>query len=102
MMLDEYNEMIDLENQDRNEWNQELIRKGISYLQLSIEQNEISIYHILATISAHHCTAKDFRSTDWKSILSLYDNLIEFDPLNINITYHQEESVYRPRLHRVI
>ena len=29
------------------------------------------------------------------SIYKTIDNLIEFDPLNINITYHQEEFVYK-------
>jgi RNA polymerase sigma-70 factor (ECF subfamily) len=40
----------------------------------------LSIYHILAAISAYHCAAKDFESTDWSSILSLYDKLIQIDP----------------------
>jgi methylenetetrahydrofolate reductase (NADH) len=29
------------------------------------------------------------------SIYKTIDNLIEFDPLNINVTYHQEEMVYK-------
>src|SRR5205823_10059885 len=28
---------------------------------------------------ACHCAAKDYESTDWQKILSLYDRLIEFD-----------------------
>lgn len=26
-----------------------------------------------------HCAAKDYESTDWRQILSLYDRLVEFD-----------------------
>jgi len=32
-----------------------------------------------AGIAAAHCLAKDFVSTDWPQILSLYDRLIEID-----------------------
>ena len=33
----------------------------------------------MATISAIHCIAPSFEKTDWKEILSLYDNLIELE-----------------------
>ncbi len=81
--IDEYDNILDLENQDRTKWDKNLLTKGLVYLELSTEQKEISNYHILATISAHHCTAKDFKSTDWNSILSLYNNLIEIDNSSI-------------------
>jgi predicted RNA polymerase sigma factor len=32
-----------------------------------------------AGIAARHCTARDYESTDWFQILSLYDRLLEFD-----------------------
>ncbi len=76
---DEFDNIIDLENQDRSLWNQELIQNGLHYLELTTQERTLSIYHILATISAHHCTAKDFASTDWESILQLYDHLMQFD-----------------------
>ena len=77
--IDEFNNILDLEHQDRSQWDKGLIKKGLYYLEFAAEQNEVSIYHILATISAHHCTALDFQSTDWESILSLYDMLLEID-----------------------
>ena len=52
---------------------------GLRYLQRSTENNDLSIYHILATISANYCIAPDYESTDWKNILSLYDSLIQLD-----------------------
>ena len=51
----------------------------MQYLEDSTKQNEISIYLILATISAHHCTAITYENTDWKGILSLYDTLTTLD-----------------------
>ena len=76
---DEFDNIIDLEKQDRSEWDKALIQKGLNYLEFATLQNEVSIYHILATISAHHCTAKNFETTDWKGILTLYDSLLEID-----------------------
>ena len=37
------------------------------------------MYHILAAISAYHSSAPDFASTDWTSILLLYDQLALID-----------------------
>lgn len=76
---DEFDNIVDLKHQDRSKWNQELIQKGLHYLNFATQHNEVTIYHILATISAHHCTAKDFDSTNWNSILRLYDNLLLID-----------------------
>lgn len=71
--------IIDLAKQDRRKWNKDYIRKGIEYLGKSIQNDKISKYQILATISAHHCTAQSDEATDWKSILTLYENLSEID-----------------------
>jgi len=77
--VDSYDNMIDLEHQDRTKWDKELILKGLAYLDRSLPPKEVSVYHILATISAHHCTAQSFKDTDWENILSLYDSLAEID-----------------------
>ena len=71
-------DIIKLEEQNRDLWDKEMIQKGILLLQESI-QGGISKYHILATISAHHCTAKSFKTTDWEGILTLYNNLMQID-----------------------
>lgn len=71
--------ILTLAEQDRSLWNQLLIQKGLQNLEKSTSENYISIYHILAAISAYHCVAPNFESTDWKSILSLYDNLLTLD-----------------------
>jgi len=58
--------------QDRNQWNKSLINQGIHYLDLGMEQNQISKYMILATIPANHCVADQFEDTNWTAILGLY------------------------------
>jgi predicted RNA polymerase sigma factor len=72
--------ILTMSEQDRSLWDRTLMQKGFYYLEKSTDLKTLSIYHILATISAYHCSAADFESTDWKSILSLYDKLIKIDP----------------------
>ena len=71
--------LFTMAEQDRSLWDKAMQSIGLSYLQRSTENNDISIYHILATISANYSIAPDYESTDWKNILSLYDNLIQLD-----------------------
>jgi len=71
--------ILTLEQQNRSLWDFALMKKGFINLDRSLPANEISIYHILATISSYHCSAPDYESTDWKSILALYDRLVEID-----------------------
>lgn len=74
----EKGEILTMAEQDRKQWDKTLMQKGFYYLEQSSNKN-ISVYHILATISAYHCSAIDFESTDWVSILSLYDKLLQID-----------------------
>jgi RNA polymerase sigma-70 factor (ECF subfamily) len=55
------------------------MEKGFINLERSMPCDEISSYHIMATISSYHCSAPNYQATDWGSILSLYDRLIEID-----------------------
>ena len=73
------NSIIEMDKQNRRNWNQELINKGIQVLNKVTSEKQISVYLILATISANHCIATSFKKTDWKEILSLYDNLHELE-----------------------
>ncbi|WP_258103587.1 RNA polymerase sigma factor [Marinoscillum sp. MHG1-6] len=78
--IDDQDNLLNLEHQDRKKWNQELIGKGLQYLEFSASQQKVSEYQILAAISAHHCTAPNYESTDWQGILSLYDLLLQLSP----------------------
>lgn len=76
---DKEGNLLTLAEQDRSLWDKELISKGISNLKKSIEGTYVSIYQVLATISAHHSTAPDIETTDWNSIVLLYDSLVQLD-----------------------
>lgn len=69
-------ETIEMKHQNRSQWNKKLINKGVFYLDKGLQNKTISIYQILAAISANHCIAPDFDTTDWKEILSLYNSLM--------------------------
>ena len=73
------NSVIEMDKQDRKNWNQELINKGIQNLNNATRQKRVSNYLILATISANYCIATSFEETNWEEILSLYDNLLELE-----------------------
>jgi RNA polymerase sigma factor (sigma-70 family) len=77
--MDDEGNLLRLQEQDRSRWNHPMIARGMFHLAQSAAGNEISEYHLQAGIAACHCAAKDYASTDWPQILSLYDRLIEFD-----------------------
>lgn len=76
---DNQGNLLRLEEQDRSRWNQPVIARGMFHLARSATGDEISVYHLQAGIAACHCAAKDYASTDWRQILSLYDQLVELD-----------------------
>jgi len=71
--------ILRLEEQNRAQWDQPMIARGLYHLMQSTAGDEASEYHLQAAISACHCGAQDYEGTDWPRILSLYDRLIEID-----------------------
>ncbi len=77
--MDSQGNLLRLQEQDRTRWNKSMIARGIFHLAQSAAGDELSEYHLQAGIAACHCAARDYESTDWQKILSLYDRLIEYD-----------------------
>jgi len=71
--------LLRLQDQDRSLWVRSMIARGMLHLAHSAEGNEITEYHVQAGISACHCEAPNYESTNWRCILSLYDQLMKFD-----------------------
>lgn len=71
--------LLRLQEQDRKLWDQSQIARGMFHLAQSAAGRELSVYHLQAGISACHCAARDYASTNWPEILVLYDRLREFD-----------------------
>jgi RNA polymerase sigma factor (sigma-70 family) len=77
--ISESGELLDLENQDRSLWNQDLIQLAQDFFTRSQGEN-ISTYHLEAAIACLHCIAPNFQQTDWKTIVGLYARLLQMYP----------------------
>ena len=72
-------ELLDLEEQDRSLWNQDLIALANKFLKQSAGDTASS-YHYEASIAYLHCKAKNFESIDWATIGNLYMQLLQSSP----------------------
>ncbi len=69
-----------LEDQDRAQWNQDLIARARWFLDQSAEGTTITTFHLEAGIAMLHSTAPSFAQTQWTAILGLYDRLVSMQP----------------------
>jgi RNA polymerase sigma factor (sigma-70 family) len=85
----EQGEMILYNEQDESKWNDELIAKGVYFLHLASQGDQLSRYHLEAGIAYWH-TVKTDSIEKWDSILQLYNKLLmtEYSPIAaLNRTY---------------
>ncbi|CAN5567549.1 RNA polymerase sigma factor [soil metagenome] len=82
--IDEHNEPVLLEAQDRSEWDQLLIRRGLTALQqaelLAAQGKPVGKYFLQASIASQHARAKLAQDTNWRQIAILYDVLAQAAP----------------------
>ena len=74
--VDSEGNILRLKEQDRALWNRKMIEHGILQLGLAAAGDDLTEYHIQAGIAACHDTATDYKSTDWRKILGLYDHWV--------------------------
>jgi RNA polymerase sigma-70 factor (ECF subfamily) len=72
--------LISLFNQDRSLWDKTLVAEGLKLLELSAAGSDLSGYHVEAAIASVHATAATAESTNWGTIISLYDQLMIVAP----------------------
>ena len=70
-------ELIPLVQQDRSLWNRTMISYGSYYLALASTGQEITAYHLEATIAAEYSLAVSYEATNWNLILKSYNLLLE-------------------------
>jgi RNA polymerase sigma-70 factor (ECF subfamily) len=78
--IDAAGNMVLLEDQDRELWDQKLVTFGFRELERSAEGDEMTPYHVQAALASVHAQANDDSSTDWRTVLSLYDQLLALSP----------------------
>jgi RNA polymerase sigma-70 factor (ECF subfamily) len=66
------------EEQDTGLWNQQLIGKGAYFLRCAAEGDDISKYHLEASI-AYWSTQKTDTKEKWTNVLHLYDRLLQLE-----------------------
>ncbi|HTO02399.1 MAG TPA: DUF6596 domain-containing protein, partial [Opitutus sp.] len=70
--VNDHGDLLRLDDQDRSQWDQGLISRGLFHLAQAAQGAELSEYHVQAGIAACHCLAPDYASTDWQRILRHY------------------------------
>ena len=98
--VDASGNLISLFDQDRSQWDQELITEGLKFLELSAAGSELTQYHVEAAIASVHASTRRTEDTDWEAVVSLYDRLMTIRPspivaLNRAIAVAQNEGPER-------
>ena len=78
--LDAMGNLSSLFDQDRSRWDAELVSEGKRFLDLSATGPELTAYHLEAAIASVHASAPRTENTDWRTIVSLYDTLMNINP----------------------
>ena len=82
--LDEHGAPVLLEGQDRTQWDQLLLGRGLAALrraeELGARGKPVGKYFLQAAIAAQHARARRAEDTDWRRIAALYDVLAEAAP----------------------
>ncbi|MEH1125642.1 RNA polymerase sigma factor [Micromonospora sp. CPCC 206061] len=65
-------ELVPLDEQDRTQWNPDLIHEGTELIDTVWSRRQIGPYQLQAAIAAVHATAPSPEQTDWAQIAALY------------------------------
>jgi RNA polymerase sigma-70 factor, ECF subfamily len=77
----ERGDVVLLEEQDRNLWDQSQIGEGLRLVeQALLLPGRAEPYSVQAAIAALHARAANFQDTDWKQIAGLYEVLLRISP----------------------
>jgi RNA polymerase sigma-70 factor (ECF subfamily) len=98
--IDSTGNLSALLDQDRASWDAGLLAEGLALLERSASGLTMSAYHVEAAIAAVHASARSMDETDWASIVSLYDRLMDIAPspvveLNRAIAVAQRDGAER-------
>jgi len=73
-------EIITLEEQDRELWDRQEIAEGVPLLEAALREGASGEYALQAAIVSLHARAKRAEDTDWPQIVRLYDALLRKRP----------------------
>ncbi len=94
--FDAAGEVILLDDQDRGQWNQNLISEGLALMDKAMRHNRPGPYQVQAAIAALHSRAATAAETDWAGIDGLYLALERMQPSPV-ITLNRAVAVAKLR-----
>jgi RNA polymerase sigma factor (sigma-70 family) len=71
-------QIVPLAQQDRSQWDTELIAEGAAIVQAALARDQLGEYQAQAAIAALHADAPRVEETDWVQIVEWYDELLRF------------------------
>jgi RNA polymerase sigma-70 factor (ECF subfamily) len=77
--LDEHGDLVVLEEQDRQRWDQRAIAEALPLVEEALREGP-GPFAVQAAIAALHCQAPRPEDTDWRQIVRLYGVLERLDP----------------------
>jgi RNA polymerase sigma-70 factor (ECF subfamily) len=81
--VDANGDVILLEDQDRSQWNRDLIAEAQALIAQAFAARRVGGFLLQAAIAATHAAAPSFEQTDWPQIVSLYDLLVRAQPSSV-------------------
>ena len=72
--------LVPLPEQDRSLWDADLVAEGQALVRWCLRRNVPGPYQVQAAINAVHSDAPSAAETDWRQILTLYDQLLTLEP----------------------
>jgi RNA polymerase sigma-70 factor (ECF subfamily) len=81
--VDPSGDLVTLEDQDRSQWDHEVIAEGTDLLDRAIRLGRPGPYQLMAAIAACHASAATAVDTDWTEIAALYCRLLDLVPTPI-------------------
>ena len=73
-------DLLLLDQQDRGQWNQQMIAHGLLHMEQAASGDRLTSYHLQAEIAAIHALSTRPGDTPWTRILELYDLLSAMQP----------------------
>ncbi|MBS0420552.1 MAG: RNA polymerase sigma factor [Proteobacteria bacterium] len=94
--LDENNNIVLLDDQDRGKWNREMINEGLVLVEKAQRQGIPGTYQLQAALAAVHARAARPQDTDWSQIEQIYAVLEALQPSPV-ITLNRAVAVSKVR-----
>jgi RNA polymerase sigma-70 factor (ECF subfamily) len=78
--IDEFGDLVLLQDQDRTKWDARKILRGITILDGALRHKNLGTYQIEAALASEHARAATWEETNWFAIREWYDRLMEIAP----------------------